>query len=131
MRQREESSGLILLIEDNRGIPEKYNRRPYQNADAVVGGLFGGPRERVAELCRRFRAKAEALLADDVLYFEESILTGILADAPELFRVFTFETWFHEGWSAFDPGRVSFSNFFDRMLDAPPLERIVKLPWFR
>jgi hypothetical protein len=93
--------------------------------------LFGGRRERLAELCARFRAKVEALLSDDVLYFEESILTGILADAPELFWVFTFDTWYHEGWSAFDPARVNFSNLFDLLLGAPPAERIIKLPWFR
>jgi hypothetical protein len=115
----------------NRGIPERYNARPYADATGAIGGLFGGSRRRVAELCARFRAKVDAILAAEELYFEESILTGILADAPELFRVFTFDSWYHEGWPAFVPGQVNFSNFFDRMLETPVPERIVRLPWFR
>jgi hypothetical protein len=110
------------------GIPEQYNARPYTAPDSVVAGLFGGPRRQVAELCALFHAKVEALLADEALYFEESILTGILADRPELFRPFTFDSWYHEGWSAFDPARVNFSNFFDVMLDTPPSAR-VEFPW--
>lgn len=113
----------------NPGIPEKYNARPYAIPDALIGGLFGGPRPRVAELCTRFRDKAEAILADDALFFEESIMTGIYADHPELFAPFTFDTWYHEGWAGFDPSRVTFSQFFDLMLDTPPPERIVKFPW--
>ena len=79
------------------GIPAHYNRGPYANADGLVAGLFGGPRARVAELTARFREKVEATLRDERLYFEESLLTGIYADQPELFQTFTFDTWFHEG----------------------------------
>lgn len=102
----------------NRGIPEKYNERPYQNAHAVIAGLFGGPRERMLQLCERFDDKCRRLLADEVLFFEEGILTGIHADHPEWFETFTFDSWYHEGWASHDPAKVNFSEFFDLMLGA-------------
>lgn len=120
---------LKTTLVHNAAIPAKYNAAPYTSTDGLIGGLFGGPRAGVAQLCRLFHEKAEAILADRALYFEESILTGIHADHPELFRTFTFETWYHEGWSAFDPSQVNFSNFFDLMLDTPAADPVVKFPW--
>jgi hypothetical protein len=111
-------------------IPERYNAQPYGMQYSLIAGLFGGPRDGVAALCARFREKVEAILAADELYFEESIMTGIHADQPELFRTFTFDSFYHEGWSAFDPQQVNFSNFFDQMLDTPPTERL-EFPWNR
>jgi hypothetical protein len=113
----------------NPGIPPTYNARPYATSDGVIAGFFGGRRARVAHLCLLFRDKCDAILRDECLYFEESILTGIHADDPDLFRTFTFDTWYHEGWPAFDPAKVNFSNFFDVMLGTPAPDRIVKFPW--
>ncbi|MDX2170754.1 MAG: hypothetical protein SF182_27030 [Deltaproteobacteria bacterium] len=112
----------------HQGIPAVYNARPYADANGVVAGLFGGRRAAVADLCAAFRAKLEALLADDLLYFEESIMAGIYADDPDRFATFTFDTWFHEGWHCFDPSLINFSNFFDRMLETPPGARR-EFPW--
>lgn len=112
----------------NRGIPERYNARPYADGHALIGGLFGGRRAAVLELCDRFDAKTRAILADGRLYFEESILTGIRADCPSLFECFTFDTWYHEGWAAHDPALVNFSAFFDRMLQTPPTPA-PRFPW--
>ncbi len=120
---------LLSTVPHNPRIPERYNARPYTSPAGVVGGLFGGPRAAVAELCRLFHAKRDVLLRDDVLYFEESILTGIVADHPELFRTFTFDSWYHEGWPRFDPALVNFSNFFDHMLQTPAAKPIVTFPW--
>lgn len=111
------------------GIPEKYNTRPYENRDGIVAGLLGGPRDQVRRLCGLFAEKTAALIQDRVLYFEESILTGIFADHPELFRVFTFDSWYHEGWECSNPDRTSFSQFFDLMLGSSPPEKILGFPY--
>jgi hypothetical protein len=132
-RMREFAGGRVLVLKTpnahNRGIPEKYNTCPYSMPDAIVAGLLGGPRQRVAELCSLFAEKVERVLADEVLFFEESILTGILADRPDLFEAFTFDTWYHEGWASFDPNAVTFSQFFDLMLETPPSARRLPFPW--
>jgi hypothetical protein len=112
-------------------IPVKYNRLPYATNDGIVGGLFGGPRGRVAELTALFHEKVEATLRDERLYFEESILTGIYADRPDLFQTFTFDSWYHEGWDGHNPALVNFSQFFDRMLGTPPSIRRLEFPWNR
>ena len=111
------------------GIPAEYNTRPYTASNCLVAGLIGGPRQRVAELCGLFRDKVEAILKDERLFFEESILTGIYADRPELFQTFTFDSWYHEGWGPFDLSVVNFSQFFDLMLETPPSIRVLKFPW--
>ncbi|MEZ5420156.1 MAG: FkbM family methyltransferase [Vicinamibacterales bacterium] len=113
----------------NRGIPDTYNLRPYADGDGLVGGLFGGRREAVLTLCDRFDAKVAALLGDGQVHFEESILTGIHADCPDLFRCFTFDSWYHEGWAAYDPDRRPFSTFFDVMLQTPASWPAPRFPW--
>jgi len=110
---------LTCTTPHNRGIPAHFNERPYVHDHAVIGGLFGGPRPAVEALLDRFEAKVRAILAEDELYFEESILTGVLADCPSLFHCFTFDSWFHEGWAGHDPSQVNFSQFFDMILQTP------------
>lgn len=64
-----------------------------------------------------------------MLYFEESILSGIFADHPDLFVTFTFDTWYHEGWDYHDPSLVNFSQFFDLLLNTPTPSEPLKCPW--
>jgi Uncharacterised nucleotidyltransferase len=134
-RMREMAGERVLAIKatvaHNRAIPEKYNDRPYENADGFIGGLFGGKRNVVEALCQLFEDKCEKLLADDVLYLDESILTGLFADHPELFETYTFDTWFHEGWSHHDPKLVNFSQFFDLLLHTPTPSHPLTFPWNR
>jgi|GEM_PF-632184 len=130
----EEMAGERLLaiqttVAHHPGIPEKYNDRPYENGHGVIAGLFGGKRNVVQAVCRVFEEKCQKLLADDVLYFEESILTGIFADHPDLFVTFTFDTWYHEGWDYHDPSLVNFSQFFDLLLNTPTPSEPLKCPW--
>jgi hypothetical protein len=133
VRMREMAGERLLAINatvaHNRGIPEKYNDRPYENAHALIGGLFGGKRKAVNQVCQLLEDKFQKLLADDVLYFEESIMTGLFADHPELFETYTFDSWYHEGWNQHDPKLVNFSQFFDRMLDTPTPSQPLKFPW--
>ncbi len=116
-------------VAHNPGIPEKYNDRPYKNAHALTAGMFGGKRNAVNTVCQLFEDKFKKLLADDVLYFEESIMTGLFADRPELFETYTFDSWYHEGWNVHDPKVVNFSQFFDLMLDTPTPPHPLKFPW--
>jgi hypothetical protein len=94
-----------------------------------VAGLFGGRRDAVETLCQRFEQKCSDILADNKLYFEESILTGLLADDPDLFTTFTFDSWYHEGWSHYSPDVINFSQFFDQMLRTPPPADRLLFPW--
>jgi hypothetical protein len=107
---------LTCTVPHNKGIPEKYNSQRYTNANAVIGGLLGGPRDLVLALVHAFDQKKRAILDDGTLYFEESILTGILADHPSWFTVFTFNSWYHDGWPQHDPSLVNFCHFFDQLI---------------
>jgi hypothetical protein len=133
LRMREMAGERLLAIKTtvahNRGIPEEYNDRPYENAHGLIAGLFGGKRNAVNTVCQLFEEKLQKLLADDVLYFEESIMTGLFADHPELFETYTFDSWYHEGWNLHDPKIVNFSQFFDLMLDTPTPPHPLKFPW--
>jgi hypothetical protein len=133
LRMREMAGERILAIKatvaHNPGIPERYNDRPYENGHALVGGLFGGKRNVVETVCRLFEGKFQKVLADNVLYFEESIMTGVFADHPELFETYTFDSWYHEGWKHHDPNVVNFSQFFDTMLHTPTPSHPLKFPW--
>ena len=133
VRMREMADERLLTIKasiaHNRGIPEKYNERPYENAHALIAGLFGGKKSAIKAVCQLFEDKCKKILADDVLYFEESIMTGVLADHPELFETYTFDSWYHEGWKSHDPNLVNFSQFFDLMLHTPTPAIPVKFPW--
>jgi hypothetical protein len=113
----------------NPGIPEKYNDYAYTNSHGLIGGLFGGNRQVTKKMCQLFEAKCQKILATDVLYGEENIMTGLLADHPELFETFTFNSWYHEGWSFHNPELVNFSQFFDLMLKTPEISHPVKFPW--
>ncbi|MEP7119177.1 MAG: hypothetical protein ABI880_16435, partial [Acidobacteriota bacterium] len=89
----------------------------------------GGLTAAVLELCDRFDDQARAIVADDTLYFEESILTGVRADCPTLFRLFAFDSWHHEGWASHDPAQTNFSQFFDLMLQTPAGTPAPRFPW--
>lgn len=109
--------GIKTTVPHHPAIPEIYNNNPYKTMDGIVGGIFGGRRANVLTLCDFFDEKCIKILHNNQLYFEESILTGIYADRPELFKCFTFDSWYHEGWKDIhSPEQINFSQFFDLML---------------
>lgn len=120
-------TGQLLVIgspyPNNAPIPVKYNTLPYADNIGLVGGLFGGCREKMLEVIVEFDGKVEAILKNGELYSEEGILTAVYADRPELFKRVTFDTWYHEGWGDWhDPNLKNFSNIFDDLLEMDTLE---------
>ena len=120
--------GISATSPHNRPIPEHYNERPYVNYHGLIGGLFGGSQKSMQTLCDLFEEKCKKILLSERLYFEESIMSGVFADHPELFELFTFDCWYHEGWEFYDPKKINFSQFFDLMLGTPPVVNPLKLP---
>jgi hypothetical protein len=112
----------------NLPVPEHYNERPYVSKHGLIGGLFGGRKQSVQTLCDLFEEKCKKILLSERLYFEESIMSGVFADYPELFELFTFDSWYHEGWNLYNPNEINFSQFFDLMLGTLPVENPLKLP---
>jgi hypothetical protein len=117
----------LLLIQHvaphNRPIDSKYNDRPYENMFGGVGGLFGGDSEKMKVVCKSFFDKMYKLLADSELCSEEGILSAVHCDHSELFKTYQFQSWYHEGWAdRYNPNLITFSNFFDDVLDNEVLE---------
>ena len=99
-------------------IPERYLANKYTSGSGVIGGLFGGRTDLVRELSLKFMNLCDNIIRDEVLYFEEGIMTGILNDHPSLFKVFEFDSWYHEGWgTAHDPNLVCFNDFINIIRD--------------
>lgn len=89
----------------------------------VIGGLFGGRRDRVLELAVEFEALHASLLDRGLLGTEENVLTLIAARHPER-TVIGFDTWYHEDtdFTQPAPGQVPFHLPFEcwaRPLGAP------------
>lgn len=111
-------NGKLLAIETNQPhntpIPEKYNSVPYRTNNGMVGGLFGGNVKDMTFMIKEFFKKVELILENNELYGEENVLSAIVNEHPDMFKIFEFEGWYHEGWAAWrDPAKIVFSNFFD------------------
>ena len=112
---------LIIIAQQanphNKPIDSKYNKRAYQNAYGAVGGLFGGSSYKMKLICESFIEKMNALLEDNVICSEESILSGVFCDNPEWFKTYIFRSWYHNGWGdRHDPKQNTFSDIFDEIL---------------
>lgn len=112
----------LLLMQQlnphNKPIDTKYNKVPYKNTCGAVGGLFGGNSESMKIVCKEFFDKMKMVIQDEELCSEESILSAVYTDNEELFKVFKFSSWYHEGWAdRHIPGVTTFSTFFDEVLD--------------
>jgi hypothetical protein len=105
---------LTCTTPHNEPIPDYYIRNIYTSRSGVIAGLFGGRSDLVNELCIRFFKLCDILIHDELLFFEEGIMTGILADDSSLFKVYEFNSWYHDGWGSFhDPELVCFNDFID------------------
>lgn len=63
----------------------------------IIGGFFGGKSKNMENYCNIFINYANSLLDnEDVLYFEEHIMSLIYYNHPELFISKFFDIWWHE-----------------------------------
>lgn len=93
-------------------VPKKYK-------GTVIGGIFGGPVKLMHELATEANICCREILKGDKLVKEEDILTYILhrrlandPDYQDKTKLFTFETWYHDGWDSYDESQIGFSDFF-------------------
>lgn len=75
-------------------IPQKY----YDNFSMdlhIIGGFFGGNREKYLELVDKFDKILSKLLSNESsLYMEEQILSYLYYDNKDFFHVLTFDGWY-------------------------------------
>jgi hypothetical protein len=63
----------------------------------IIGGFFGGKKEKMLEYCNLFIETTELLLDNEPrVYFEENIMTLLYYNKPELFQSKFFDIWWHE-----------------------------------
>lgn len=84
-----------------------------------IGGLFGGKKKYLWAFISEFKRYADMILEHKLLVKEEQIMSVIYNLNQDLFKTFTFETWYHDDWDVFhqyNPPMVSFSQFFTELL---------------
>jgi hypothetical protein len=118
---------VLLVVHEqphNKPIAEKYNTNQYNNIHhCVVGGFFGGNRDGMLYLTKAFFEKMDKIIADNIVCSEEGIITGAYIDNPEIFKLFGFDSWYHEGWGDWhNPTLRNFSNVFDEITNNNILE---------
>lgn len=60
----------------------------------IVGGIFGGSKNKIIELHHKFESKIEQILTNGHLTLEEDVLSTIVAENN--YNFLTFDTWFHD-----------------------------------
>ena len=93
---------LIIIGKDNvrnywsGTVPSKFYQN-YDNSIHVIGGLFGGKIKNVKKLTEIFENNFLEVTNDTQnLWFEEQILSLIYQNNKDIFKMFYFETWWHE-----------------------------------
>lgn len=76
-------------------VPQKYYKQHCQDRH-IIGGLFGGKKDKFKNYCELFFDYTNKLLDDKYLYQEENIMSLIYYNHPELFVSKYFDTWWHE-----------------------------------
>jgi hypothetical protein len=74
---------------ESEGLTKKGNRH-------VIGGLFGGPVEKVKEFISLYEEVLNKMVQYDVLEREEQILSFLFEKNPDFFNPLYFTTWHHE-----------------------------------
>jgi hypothetical protein len=77
-------------------VPEKFYNN-YDNTLHIIGGIFGGKKEKVIELINLFENYFLSVTNEtENLWHEEQILSLIYQNHKENFKMFQFDTWWHE-----------------------------------
>lgn len=75
--------------------PKFYNN--YNNSIHIIGGIFGGKKENFIKLVELFENNFKEIVDDTKsLWFEEQILSLMYQNYMDSFKMFYFETWWHE-----------------------------------
>lgn len=80
---------------------------------SIVAGLFGGSFEQIESLVKYSTEIILDIMNGTSLLQEELILTLVYQDHPELFDVYSFQTWYHPDWNCFDKDQIPFCSFFE------------------
>jgi hypothetical protein len=88
-----------------------------------IGGLFGGKKKLLKPFIDEFKRVSEKVMSNGYLATEETLMAVILNEHPDWFKLWSFNTWYHDDWFAYgcwNPTMNSFCNFFDRELGITP-----------
>lgn len=112
------SGDKILNIQStwvNHGMEDFQHVFGYSPEYGVIGGIFGGPKDKLSDYIDGMIELMEKVLSSDRLLKEEEIMYVPNYNSPELFTNFRFNSWYHEEWDdIFDPEvDIGMSDFFE------------------
>lgn len=92
------STNLILMGIDNYYAPtswyKNYSINPKETH--IIGGLFGGQKDIVLELCDDFDIIITKILSDNNLTLEEEVLSILFSKKYYSYNYLAFNTWYHD-----------------------------------
>ena len=78
-------------------VPAKFYLNGHDSSIHIIGGMFGGKKEKFLEICRLFDENLLNITNETQrLWSEENIFSLMFRNYNELFKMFYFETWWHE-----------------------------------
>jgi hypothetical protein len=78
-------------------VPSEFYKN-YDNSLHIIGGMFGGKKDIVKKYCKLFNESFLLLIEKtNRLWYEENIMSLIYFNNKEMFKCFTFDTWWYEG----------------------------------
>jgi hypothetical protein len=103
---------IIYADQEKHLFEARANHKFYHNVDInenchIVGGMFGGEKNKVNEFCDLYDNIAKEMIEYDVLEMEEALLTVIYMKNKSLFHPLKFTTWHHE---ESDMAKYNFEN---------------------
>ena len=80
----------------SKTLPKKYYNS-YSFDRHIIGGLFGGKKEKLKHFCNLFGQNIRNVLNNETeLYLEENIMSLIFSNNNEIFNPLLFDIWWHE-----------------------------------
>jgi hypothetical protein len=96
------SDKIVLCSKENQQnywsgtLPEKYYEKHCMDRH-IIGGFFGGKKDKMKEYCELFLKTLEMLLENEnMLYHEEHIMSLLYYNYNNLYNPLEFDTWWHE-----------------------------------
>lgn len=90
----------------------------------TVGGILGGNIKNLKWFINTFNSEGEKVLNKDVIINHEALISHIFEHNQEMFKTFTFETWYHDDFWKTTPvfdndsirNKIHFVHFFEKEL---------------